>query len=216
MISKIKADEFHIDAAAAVLRSADYERFLTARQMVEAARADAKAIRAQAKKDHARAREQGYQKGIEQAQHDLVKRHVELVAKAIEYTAALEGEIFDLIKTMLTKITGQMDIDRLTKHIIEKTLAEYGTLPELKLQISPKQKEMVENLLGEIARKNSRADRARFVTIEADEHVQPGECILESPIGSVDASLDVQLAALKAVLDHAPRKTIDLKQEAQP
>ena len=213
MISKIKADAFHIDAAEPILRSIDYQRFLTARQIVEAAQQDADTIRRQAKQAYDLACERGYQEGLKQAHHDLIKRHIDFVAKAIQFTAQLEHEIIGLIKAMLTKITDQMDVDDLTKAIVAKTLAEYGTMPELKLQAAPQQKEMIEQFLSTLAKKDGRAASVKFVTVEADEHLQPGECILESPIGSVDASLDVQLNALKEVLDRAPHKNIELKKE---
>ena len=53
----------------------------------------------------------------------------------------------------------------------------------------------------------------KFIRVQGDSQMRPGDCLLESPIGSVDASLDEQLAAIIKIFDDPARKSLRFRPE---
>jgi flagellar biosynthesis/type III secretory pathway protein FliH len=52
------------------------------------------------------------------------------------------------------------------------------------------------------------------VQVQADPTLPPGACIFESPLGRLDASLDVQLSGMRAALQRATRMALTEAAEA--
>ncbi len=209
MISRIKSGRLHLDSGQVILRSGDYQHFLQSREITSSAHHYAHSKRAQADAAYDEVRRQGYQEGLAEGEHHLISRHVDFVRQAIDFTARLEGDICSLVKETLEKIVGEMDIDELTRKVVARALSHYGSLPEVKLRVAASQEKMVRAELEAMNQAHGAKHRGvKFIHVQADDQMRPGDCVLESPIGSVDAGLDTQLAAIFKAFDDPAGKNL--------
>ena len=207
IIHKIKSGAIEIDGSEKIIRKSHYEKFLSAQKTLQTIKQE----RVQAEQENSdvfeEMKQRGYEDGLAQAKREALAQHIQWSAQAIDWTDNLQKEIFIAIKAMLDKIVGTLDKDEITKNIIGSTLKHYARLPELKILVAPQQKYIAKAALAEIAKEQS----TKFISIEADERLSAGDCVLESPLGSVDASLDIQLKQLKKMLDAIPLTAITIK-----
>ena len=207
MISRIKSGRLHLDSGQVVLRSGDYQHFLQSREITDSARDYARAKRASADAAYDTSCCQGYEKGLADGEAELITRHIDFVRHAINYTAQLDEHICSLVKEALAKIVGEMDVDELTRKIVARAIAQYGVLPDVKLRVAASQEKMVRAELGALG-DHAKHRGVKFIRVQGDSQMRPGDCLLESPVGSVDASLDEQLAAIIKIFDDPARKSL--------
>ncbi len=214
MISRIKSGRLHVEQGQVVLRSADYQHFLQAREITRSAQNHAREMRDQAARAYEEARRKGHQEGLAEGERQLIARHIDFVRNAIEFTARLETNICSLAKEAITKIVGEMDIDELTRKIVVRALAHYGSLPEVKLRVATRQEKQVRAQLEKMT-EESKQRGIKFIRVVGDRQLRSGDCILDSPIGSVDASLDTQLAAIIKTLDDPIGRKLHFQQDQE-
>ena len=218
MISRIKSGRLHVDKGQAILRSGDYQHFLRSREITHSAQHHARAMRDQAKAAYDEARRKGHQEGLAEGERQTIVRHIDFVRHAIEFTAQLEADVCALVKEALMKIVGEMDIDELTRKIVARSLTQYGSLPEVKLRVALTQEKMVRGQLEEMmhgAQQSAKHRGIKFIRVLGDSQLRPGDCILESPIGSVDAGLETQLATITKTLDDPAGKKLRFRQDEE-
>ncbi len=206
IIHKIKSGAIAIDAKDKIIRKSQYEIFLSARDTLRTIKQEH--LCAQKKNDdtfHAM-EQKGYAAGQARAQQEALEQHIEFCTQAIHWVENLEEEIFLALSAALEKIIGAIDTNTALENIIRKTLKHYIHLPELKICLAPEQKPIAQKVIEEIAKEHS----VKSISIETDERFRKNDCLLESPLGSVDASLEVQLAQLKALFAKMPKRALSV------
>ena len=72
------------------------------------------------------------------------------------------------------------------------------------IRVAPEQVEVVKKRINEII---AEFPAVSFLEVTADSRLKPGGCIVESEIGIVDASIDVQLEAIYRSLTRSFKKS---------
>lgn len=159
-----------------------------AQQLIEEARSQVQTIR-----DHA------YQEGREEAVAEYTKRMVEALRAFDGYRAEIEPQYVGLVRVCVEKILGQelkLNPDAVVG-IVRNTLRDATQQREINVRVHPAD--------VEILRKNQRRlldmlARAGSIEIREDQAVRRGGCIVVTEQGTMDASLDRQLAAIEEAL----------------
>ena len=149
------------------------------------------------------AKEKGYQDGLDEVTAKaevLLQEAEEIKAQAIEhYNSTLfeaEPEIIKVILDISRKIIGdeiETRPDRITQ-LVKQALAACTGVTSVTVKVSPEDYEAVNENKDLIAR------QSRFsgeITIAKDLSLESGGCVLETPVGNMDASVEVQLDALE-------------------
>jgi len=119
-----------------------------------------------------------YKQSIEQAEVDILSLSVHIAEKILHKKLEKEPESFmSLVLGAINEVKEQANIS------IYLHPNNYQTVIERKLELI--------QVLGE------QVDLLIFI----DYELQPGACIIEHPLGQIDASVDIQLATIKNILN---------------
>ncbi len=190
----LNAKNLNIDPSVNVLKAEDYVIYLQAEEIIEAAKQQAADIVREAKEAFEQEKERGYQDGIEQSKVDQADQMLKVVSRTITYLADVEQTLADILMSGVEKIIGQFDQEELAVNLVRNALQHVRTEKQVTIRIPPSQYNMVKARLNDIL---AEYKGVGFIDLVADQRLSTGDCIMESEIGVVDASVDVQIKALQ-------------------
>ncbi len=180
-----------------VLRAADYARLLEAQNLLDDARAEAEAIRKRAEDAYQERKKQGYEDGVLEGQMQQAEKMLETGMQAVEYLEGLERQIVEVVTTAVRKIVGELDDRERIVRVVRTALDQVRGRQRVVVRVCPEEEPQVREALAPMLAKTSGASGLELV---ADQRMKPGDCMLESEMGVVDAGLDVQLKAIENAL----------------
>jgi type III secretion protein L len=146
----------------------------------------------EAKKYYENEAKRGYDDGYSTGKAELSQKLAELAVKSADNVKYLESSIAGLAIKALQRIVGEVDRRELIVNIVRQALKSVKSQKEAILKVSPQDSQAVRDHLKEILSDGI----VDYLEVVADSRLNPGTCILETDLGVVDASLDVQLEAI--------------------
>jgi type III secretion protein L len=146
----------------------------------------------EAKKYYANEAKRGYGDGYATGKAEMAGQLAEFTVKSADNVKYLEGSIAGLVVKALQRITGEVDRRELIVDIVRQALKAVKNQQEAMLKVSPQDSQAVRDKLKEILSDGI----VDYLEVVADSRLKPGTCILETDLGVVDASLDIQLEAI--------------------
>ena len=188
-----------------LLKQADYQTFVMADQILAAARREAEERRAETEREQAHRLQAGYEQGMAQARLEMATRMLETVERTVDYLGAVEHRVVDLVMMSVRKVLGEFEDTELTRRLVRQSLHVVRNQPQATIRVCPAQSEPLQQRLNELlAGYNS----LRMIEVAPDPRLERGDCILETEIGVVDASLETQLKALEQALRSRLQKQV--------
>jgi type III secretion protein L len=187
-----------VDRGAPVLRADESRAWLDAEALLERARADAAAIVGAAQDTYDEERRRGYREGFEQARMEEAERAIDAVSRTVDYLAGVESEIVELVLGAVKKIFADFDDGERVLIVARGALSVLRQQKQMTLRAAPSQaaglKERMDELLADYP-------NVGHLDVVPDARLSGDACILESGIGSVEASIDGQIEALRRSLE---------------
>lgn len=193
MLQLIKRD-LTIRPAGKVIKSAEYQTLAEAEQIISAAREEAALILAAAEEEHERQKERGYREGLVEGRLQMAEKMVDSVSHTVDYLEKLEGKVVDIVMRALKKILGDMDNKDVVERVARGALDVARSQAGVTLKACPAEAEHLRSRVDEILRDYPGVD---YINIQTDSRLTPGSCVLETEVGVVDASVDVQIEAIR-------------------
>jgi type III secretion protein L len=189
---------FHPDADAPLLRAREVSAWHDARGLVAHAQSQAEDIVGRAQEAFEAERRRGYQEGYEQARLEEAERMIDAVGRTVDYLGSVETEMVELVLTAVRKIFSDFNDQERVLIVARGALAALRQQKQMTLRVEPGQCEPLKARMSELL-----ADfpNVGFIEIVPDPRLQADACILESEIGSVEASIDGQIQALRKSLE---------------
>lgn len=187
-------------ATGPVVKRAQFEALVEAQEIVATARRHAEALRGRTQEQVEAARVAGYEAGIEQGRADFAASVVTTVAEMESAFNRLELRIVNTVMGGLQQVLGRLEQRAVMEQLVRRVLNEARDRKQLKLRVSAAQYDDVNQWLGTVIKDFPDID---FIDVVKDTRAGVGTCVLESEFGAVDASLDVQLAAVRRGLTNA-------------
>lgn len=184
--------------AARVIPAEQYQRYLAVEEVMTQARAAAAALEADQQRAYQQACERGYAEGAAAAQAAAAEQMMATVARTIDYFAAVEQRMTDLLlEAMQRLLAGYSERERAAM-IVRSALAVVRNQKQVTLRVAPEQLELLQSLSSDIL-----ADfpGIGYLDVQADSRLQGEACIVETEIGIVEASLQAQINALRSALE---------------
>lgn len=194
---EIKSDQVLLAPDQVVLRSADYQAYLTANQLVELARERAQAIEQGARDVYEQQKALGWQAGVDEARTSQATLIQETLQQCNQYYRAVEQKMSDVVLHAVRKILKQYDNTELALSVTREALSLVSNQKQVILHVQPEQVSAVRERVSHILKD---FPEVGYVDVVADARLDEGGCILETEIGIIDASVDGQLAALATAL----------------
>jgi flagellar assembly protein FliH len=187
---------------------------ITALEILEDARNEASNILAAAQQEieeqkaaaYDDAYRQGYQMGLEQVRQaidDATARANDIISRAEREAARslmhAEQQMLELSMAVARKVINR-ELSETPESIlllVRAALERLSDQDQVTIRVSPDNLETVRKAKPEL---QSILDRDSTISVSADEVLGSGDCVVDTPFGAVDASVDSQLESLGAAL----------------
>lgn len=190
----LTSNNLYLDPACKVLKAKDCEAYLEAEDIIRKAHEKAESIAEQAKEAYQHEKEKGYQDGLDGSNAEQAEQMLKVVSRTINYLSSVEKAMADILLSGVKKIIAGFDEKELTVGLVKNALQHVRNEKQVTIRIPPSQYNMVKARLKEI---HAEYQGVGFIDLVADQSLSTGDCIMESEIGVVEASVDIQLHALQ-------------------
>ncbi|CAM3537592.1 HrpE/YscL family type III secretion apparatus protein [Parendozoicomonas haliclonae] len=193
-IITITKQDFHLQPGQKVIKAADYSVIEKSTSLIDKAREQAEQIIVEAKAAFEQEKERGYQEGLMQSRMEQSEQMLKMVDRSINYLSDVEASLADILMTAVRKIIEDYDDRALTVGLIKAGLQHVRNERQVSVRVPPAHFSYVKEKVAEIL---SGYKGVGILIPVSDPRLKAGSCILESKIGVVDASIDIQLQALQ-------------------
>lgn len=197
---RINPEKFKIAPKGRIVKAQEYSELLEAKGILKAAHEESakiiEAAQAQAKTE----REKGHAEGLKEGQAELSEKMVETVSKSSEYIADFEKKLIHVIMDSLRSILGEMEPEERILKVANKALNVMRNQKQVVLEVCPDEADVLKGALHQLLEKHPTLD---FIEVKAEPRMQPGDCTLRTPIGSVEAGIHTQLQAIENALNRS-------------
>jgi type III secretion protein L len=200
---EIKNNQIALAPDQVLLRSADYQKYLTVSGLVDVARKRAQDIEQGAQNVYEKHKRLGYEAGIEESGIEQATLIQETLLQCQDYYRQIEQQMSEVVLQAVRKILRDYDSTELTLQVTREALSLVSNQKSVILHVEPEQ---VANVRERIFRVLKDYPEVRHIEVIPDARLDQGGCILETEIGIIDASIDGQLAALKLALSQSLAK----------
>lgn len=196
-----------------VVKANEYAGYVEGARVLEEARRKAAAILLSARGRAAELRDQGFAEGLKLGKESSSKYMLGIVTKSREHLAENEERIVALVLSVLKKVLGEMDDKEVVVRMVRTAMAVVSRQNQVTVLVAPDQ---VENVKAGLHRILQPYPRVTMVDVVGDPKLTGSDCVLETKVGRVEASLESQLRTITGALtDLAPgrkeRLEADLK-----
>lgn len=213
---RLSADHAAIDSAGVVLKATDHALaveaetvLIEAQEAAAAIAADAEAraaaliaeaeahatsLKEEAEAIRAEAETKGHEEGLEAAKIEIAEHMLLLVERSIDYLSGTERMVADAVLLCLRRVLDEFPDEDLVVRQARAALHVVRAEPHVILRVAPEIEETLRARVAEILRGNPEFS---YLEVVGDAALSSGGCRLETEAGVVDASLEVQIAALE-------------------
>ena len=170
-----------------LLRKDIHSAILQAERILHQASKDAQSIEMDA-------RQEGLKKGLQQVA-GIIRQAEE---QRLEILRQAYDEVLPLAMATAQKLIGnalEKDPDLMVS-LVEQVLREVTSARKLVMWVAPTTKEVVTRARDHLATNAG----IPYFTIESDDSLEPGDCIIETEVGRIDARIGIQLETILEAL----------------
>ncbi|WP_281646121.1 HrpE/YscL family type III secretion apparatus protein [Parendozoicomonas sp. Alg238-R29] len=193
-IIAITKQDFNLQPGQKVIKAADYSVIEKSTTLIDKARQRADQIAEEAKQAFEQEKERGYQEGLMQSRLEQSEQMLKMVDRSINYLSDVEASLADILMTAVKKIIDDYDNRALTVGLIKSGLQHVRNERQVSVRVPPAHFSYVKEKIAEIL---SGYKGVGILNPVSDPRLKAGSCILESKIGVIDTSIDIQLEALR-------------------
>jgi type III secretion protein L len=177
---------------------------LQARRMLQEARTEVAQLQEEARQAADDEAARGYAEGLREGAAEWHERFAQLQAGQAAAQAGMEDRLAGIVALVVDRIVSGAPREALFARSLQGVRAALGESTGARLRVHPGDVRAAEAAVAA----DTAARGGPRVQVEADASLQPGACLFESSLGRLDASLDVQLAGMRAALERATRMAI--------
>ncbi len=181
-----------------VMKAAEYTRFMEAKEVLDRALAQAREILDAAQTGYELERKRGYADGLEEAKLAAAEQMFETIGRSVDYFGQIETRVIDLVMTAVRKVLAEFDERERVVRVVKNALSAVRNQKQVVVRLNPAEAEMVRSRINDLL---AAYPAIGFLDITADSRLQPGGCIIESDLGTVEAGIETQLEAMRRAFE---------------
>lgn len=185
----------HLAPNQKVVKADEYEDIVKAQDILTTATRQAEQIIADAHEEYEREKERGYEDGLSEGKLQMAEMMMDNVASSVDYLEKMELAVVDIVMQSLRKILGTMDDQERVTAVVRKALSYVKAQKKVILKVSTEEFDIVKQAIDDLQREFVSIG---FLDVAADSRLKKGDCLMESDIGVVNASLDIQLKSIRS------------------
>ena len=179
------------------LKAAEYAHLASASEALAEAQAVAADIVQRAAAVREEARRAGLAEGRAQARGELADSIAALRGQLAQWVRETEPQLVEIALRCVREIVRSSDMTSLVRDSLDRALAEMAAAQDIRIQVHESQ---VERVREEVEALMQRHALRGVIRVEPAMALQPGDCIVESPLGVVDLRVESQLRFVQQTL----------------
>jgi type III secretion protein L len=184
---KIKSLDVDLKSGERIIKAHDYAYFIKSEQIAKEARENKRKGELAATEALLKAVQNGIAQGAEESRKQLSEQMLKASSDTLAQLAKVEKDLLDVVVNAVRRIINDYDDDKLALAMVRNGLKLVCKSQRVIVRVNPKK---IDKLMQGLASLNHNID---FLEIMPDENLADTDCVLESDIGIVRASLDEQL-----------------------
>ncbi len=181
-----------------IIKAKDLNLYYDSNEIIKKAQEIADDIIEKAKEQYNLRFSEGYALGHEKAIQETTEKLLDSVVSTIDSIEKLEDDIVDVVLLCVKKIIGDIDSDKRITLIVKKALSTVRAEHRILIRVSTHNEKIVKESLQDFLL--SADGRSGYIEVLADALLNNDDCILETKMGVIDASLQSQLNILQKAL----------------
>ena len=154
----------------------------------------------------ARAADEAYRKGLAKAEHEATQRWTLAEVERRVLLRTLQPALAETVVEAVSLLAKEIDREAFIARALELVQGTLRAVSWARLRVPPQAVSTAEAVLRDFDRQTGLGKLARVV---ADESLPEDGCVLESELGTIDASLSTQLQAIREAVVDAARLVAD-------
>ncbi|MCK5917813.1 MAG: type III secretion system stator protein SctL [Cocleimonas sp.] len=184
---KIKSLETDLKSGERIIKAHDYAHFITSELIAKEAKENKRKGELAATEALLKAVQNGITQGEEESRKQLAEQMLKASSDTLEQLAEVEKGLLDVVTNAVRKIIEDYDDDKLALAMVRNGLKLVCKSQRVIVRVNPKK---IDKLMQGLISLDHNID---FLEIMPDENLSDTDCVLESDIGIVRASLEEQL-----------------------
>lgn len=193
----LKKSALEIESDSVVIPAENYSALVKGEELLALAEHEAGLIRAEAQAEYERQKQEGFDLGLEQGKAEISEKMVEYMSQSAAYFSKVENVLIDLVLRCTRTVIGEFNERDLVEKVVRKSLEVTRNEGNVTVRVSPEHADWLKSRCEEILKSFPKIE---FLEILPDARVTEGNCVLETEIGVVDATLETQLKAIENAL----------------
>ena len=193
----VKSLDSQLSPGQKVVKSVDYQQLVKYEELLQEVVRRDKERQIEANKAFNKSIEHGMAEGLEQANQRLTEQLLTFTLKMHESLSQVEQSLVEVVIEAVQKIVRDFDNETLVKNTVRSSLELVRSGKKLTVRVHPQMQEVVAEQLSDLQKSIS------HVEVLSDSVLKLDECILESDVGIVNASVELQVEALVSALRKA-------------
>jgi type III secretion protein L len=141
------------------------------------------------------ARDEGYEKGLQDGKMEITMQKLDLLESSVQYMEGVEDAMCGIVLKALRKCVDEIGDEELVVQVTKKAMrAVVRNQQQIKVRVNDRMVPVVKARMQEILKD---FPSLNFMEIEADGKLDDRACVVETAAGTVDASVDAQIAAIE-------------------
>jgi flagellar assembly protein FliH len=184
-----------------VLAPQELEALLGARSLLDDAKARAQAFVDEGEALRDEALRHGHEEGLRRGAEDCARRLLDYERSHAQAWPERRRELIELVMLVLARIAPSLDVGVLVSALAQQAVLEARQSRRVLARVHPQALAQVQQDLDAL---RAHCHWLDSLQVNADDTLGPGDCVLESPHGFVNASWATQLAAVRSMLESQP------------
>jgi len=191
----LKRKTFEVESDTPLVKEPDAAVIAKAEGILAAAEAEAAKIAEDAKGAYEAEKKRGYDDGIAEGREEILLQKLDLLDESVAFMERVEEKMAGVVLKALKKCILEIGDKELVCQIVKKAMqAIVRNQRQITVKVAPEMvpevKERMKTLLSEFP-------SVAFADVVEDPHLAGTACVVETDAGSVEASIDGQLAAIE-------------------
>ena len=196
----LRADRPGLAPGAQRLRAADHALLVQAHEALASAEQQAADIVGRAEGVRDQAHLEGLAQGRVAARSELLAAVGDMQATLQGWVQQTEPQLVAMVLRCVREVVKDTDPEALVRGSIGRALTEMTAAPEIRVQVHESHVAVLRTELDALV---VRHDLRGTLRVEAAATLKPGDCIVESPLGTVDLRVESQLKFVHQTLNPA-------------
>ncbi len=181
----------HVKPGVKIIKSSDYIQYKSVKDLWYKSQEDIKKNQAEAEELKLKSIESGLNKGAEEAKARMASQILSSASSLMSQLSELEQDLSDVVISAVRKIISDFDNEKLVLEAVKKGLQPVYNSQRVAIRVNPDSIPFLSSQL------DSLKHEIDFLEILPDPKLGETDCIIESDIGIVDASINSQLQAIE-------------------